>query len=57
MAVLTITVTSVVMVMGATLTGYFYFIKLSDIKQEHERDMRHAALMQWRRELDLQPFT
>jgi hypothetical protein len=55
MAVLTIIVTGVVMVVSAFLTGYFYFIKLRDIKQEHERDMRHAALMQWRGDLNLQP--
>lgn len=54
MAVLTIVVTGVVMLVSASLTGYFYFVKLREVKQEHERDVRHAALVQWRGRLDLE---
>ena len=51
MALLTVILTVVVMVMSATATAYFRYVRLSDIEREHEQETRHVALLRWRTEL------
>lgn len=51
MALLTVILTVVVMVVSATLTAYFRYVRLAGIEREHEQEMRHAALLRWRTEL------
>ncbi|EED20946.1 conserved hypothetical protein [Talaromyces stipitatus ATCC 10500] len=54
MALLTVILTATVMVVSGTLTAYFYFFKLAEIKKEHEADMILESRLRWRRELELQ---